>query len=316
MKAAVAVSELDPDQIPERLRPSYYFDFHNHAFSHQRLFLAPKAATVLDVIGRIGAYCRSWLENERGKRTGCRAIEPGPACAADGNFRVVGDGSGVFRPAAIAGRAGDRPGVLMLGRNVRVLGASFLLGGGDIAIGSGSSLLPGSCIAGPAIVGPENEIRPGGFFRGNVISGKKCTFRGEVKNTVFLDYADFPHPSYVGDSLMGYGSHFGNGATTSNYGLFNGMFTQRERGSIVIELEGRAYDTGMRKLGAIVGDHGQVGCGTVTDPGVFCGPRTLIYPLCRISKGFYGPDQIIKNKPMQKGILETTALERPARDCI
>ena len=309
MKAVLSVNELDLGQIPEPITPSCYFNFLSHAFAHQAIFQGPDAATVFHVIRRIGTYCQSWLDNESKQMAKYRTLEVGPACVAEGKFRVLGGGGGVFKPAGIVGRAHGRPGTLMLGRNVRVLGATFLLEGGDIYIGSDSSLLPGSCIGGPAVLGPENEIRPGGFFRGNVITGKSCTFRGEAKNSVFLDCADFPHPSYVGDSLMGYGSHFGNGATTSNYGLFNAMFPHKEPATLVVEIAGQVYDTGMRKLGAIIGDRGQVGCGSVTDPGVFCGPRTLIYPLCRIRKGFYGPDQIIKNKPLQKGVLEITPLE-------
>jgi NDP-sugar pyrophosphorylase family protein len=157
-------------------------------------------------------------------------------------------------------------------------------------------------------LGPDNDVRHGVFFRRNIISGKGCIFRGEVKNAVFMDKTNFPHPSYVGDSVLGYHTHFGNQATTANLGIFEGMREDKKFKNLALSLDGVSYDTGSAKMGIILGDFSQVGCNSVSDPGTLLGPRTIAYSLSRINKGFYGPDAIIKNKPMEKGTIEVTNL--------
>jgi NDP-sugar pyrophosphorylase family protein len=128
--------------------------------------------------------------------------------------------------------------------------------------------------------------------------------RGELKNTVLLDKANFPHPSYVGDSVCGFMSHFGNQATAANLGIFEGLREGDERKNIVVKAGGKSYDLGKPKMGICLGDFSQVGCNSVSDPGTFLGPKTIVYSLTRITKGFYGPNEILKNKPMEHGVVE------------
>lgn len=126
-----------------------------------------------------------------------------------------------------------------------------------------------------------------------------------------MDEANFPYPSYVGDSICGYKTHFGNGATTANLGIYAHV-TGKE--NIKINLKNRLYDLGRAKMGIVLGDYSQVGCNSTSDPGTFLAPRTIVYQLSRINKGFYGPNEILKNKPLEHGVIERVPLKEKGGD--
>ena len=130
----------------------------------------------------------------------------------------------------------------------------------------------------------------------------------EMKNTVLMNKANFPHPSYLGDSICGYMAHFGNQATTANLGIYEGLRETAKRHSLKIRFGGKTYDLGTPKMGVVMGDYCQVGCNCATDPGTFLKPYTIAYTLTRIAKGFYGPNEILKNKPMAHGVIERSPL--------
>ena len=120
-----------------------------------------------------------------------------------------------------------------------------------------------------------------------------------------MDECEFPHPSYLGDSICGYHTHFGNQATTANLGIYSAVFGKK---NVTIVDDDVLYDLGRPKIGMILGDYSQVGCNSVSDPGVFLGPNTIVYQLSRINKGFYGPGEVLKNKPMENRIIERSPL--------
>lgn len=122
-----------------------------------------------------------------------------------------------------------------------------------------------------------------------------------------MNNANFPHPSYVGDSICGYGTHFGNQATTANLGIYAMVVGKT---NVTIKLDGKTYDLGRPKIGIILGDGSQVGCNSVSDPGAFLAPYTIVYQLSRINRGFYGPFEILKNKPLEKNIIERGSLKK------
>jgi UDP-N-acetylglucosamine diphosphorylase / glucose-1-phosphate thymidylyltransferase / UDP-N-acetylgalactosamine diphosphorylase / glucosamine-1-phosphate N-acetyltransferase / galactosamine-1-phosphate N-acetyltransferase len=127
-------------------------------------------------------------------------------------------------------------------------------------------------IIGPAWIGAGTEIRPGAYVRGNVIVGENCVLGNacEFKTCLLMDGVQVPHFSYVGDSILGNGAHFGAGVVCSNLRL-----DQKE---ISVRTETRVFETGLRKFGAIVGDHAEVGCNAVLNPGTVLGPRSLVMP--------------------------------------
>jgi UDP-N-acetylglucosamine diphosphorylase / glucose-1-phosphate thymidylyltransferase / UDP-N-acetylgalactosamine diphosphorylase / glucosamine-1-phosphate N-acetyltransferase / galactosamine-1-phosphate N-acetyltransferase len=133
-------------------------------------------------------------------------------------------------------------------------------------------LPPFACIIGPAFIGAGTEIRPGAYIRGNVITGANCVLGNscEFKNALLLDHVQVPHFSYVGDSALGTGSHLGAGVILSNLRL--------DQKPISVRIDGALVETGMRKLGALVGDNAEVGCNAVLQPGTILGRRSLVLP--------------------------------------
>ena len=156
----------------------------------------------------------------------------------------------------------------------------------DVFVGENVSIAPTATLIGPAIICKDTEIRPGAYIRGNVFIGEGCVVGNstELKNSILLDRVQVPHYNYVGDSILGYHSHLGAGSICSNL---------RSDGKDVIVHGESDYPTSLRKVGAFVGDYGDVGCGSVLNPGCVIGPRTSVYPLtsCR---GVYPSDSIVK----------------------
>ena len=131
-------------------------------------------------------------------------------------------------------------------------------------------------IVGPTIIGHKAEIRPGAFIRGNAIIGDGAVIGNstEIKNAIVFDDAQLPHYNYVGDSIIGYKAHMGAGAIASNLRL--------DKKEITLKSEGEDMDSGLRKIGVFLGDHAEVGCGSVLCPGSIVGRETLVYPLSMV----------------------------------
>ncbi|MDE6273905.1 MAG: UDP-N-acetylglucosamine pyrophosphorylase [Clostridiales bacterium] len=143
-------------------------------------------------------------------------------------------------------------------------------------------------IAPPCIICAETEVRTGAYLRGGVLVGKNCVVGNstEIKNAVLFDGVQVPHFNYVGDSILGYRAHMGAGAITSN--------VKADKSPVFITLEGKRYDTGRKKLGAILGDHVEIGCNCVLNPGTVVGKNTSVYPLTML-RGEYPSDSIVKS---------------------
>jgi len=298
--------KLDPADVPEKLKAAYYFDFEAHPFAHSGLFGGRNARSIIDAIAGIEDYLKGALaEAIGGAKVVTRKTQADFPGRCVGKFSVLLEEGAAFVPEFVVGGDSEAA-TLYLASGARLLGANVWLGDGSVAVGEGTMVEPGVGVKGPAIVGRENEIRQGAYLRGSVITGDGCILRGELKNTVIMDKGNFPHPSYLGDSLCGYETHFGNQATSANLGILAVI----ERAPIVMEVDGRQYDLGRPKVGIIMGDYSQVGCNSVSDPATFLAPWTIVYQLTRLNRGFYGPAELIKNKPMEHGVIERTPLRR------
>lgn len=139
----------------------------------------------------------------------------------------------------------------------------------------------------PAIIDSNTEIRPGAYLRGNVIVGKNCVIGNstELKDSILLNNVQVPHYNYVGNSLLGNRAHMGAGSICSNL--------KSDQKQVVIHGE-QSFETGMRKLGAILGDHADIGCGCVLNPGTVIGKNTSVYPLTSV-RGVIGENKIVKS---------------------
>ncbi len=142
----------------------------------------------------------------------------------------------------------------------------------NVLIGQNVTIHPSADINGPAVIGHGTEIRPGAYLRGNVITGSNCVIgnSSELKNCILLGNVQVPHYNYVGDSILGNHSHMGAGSICSNL---------KADGKNVVIHGKESYDTGLRKVGAFLGDGADVGCGCVLNPGVIIGKGTSVYPL-------------------------------------
>lgn len=144
-----------------------------------------------------------------------------------------------------------------------------------VFIGKNVKIYPNVTIEPPAIIGEGTEIRPGAFIRGSVITGKNCVIGNstELKNCVLLDNVQVPHYNYVGDSILGNFAHMGAGSICSNL---------KADGKTVVIHSDKDYETGLRKIGGILADYADIGCGCVINPGTVIGKNTSVYPLTSI----------------------------------
>ena len=159
--------------------------------------------------------------------------------------------------------------------------------GEDVWVHKSATVVPSAVLLGPVIVGPDSFIGHSAFVRNGVLIGANCTVGTsvEIKNSIVFDNVDLAHFNYVGDSILGYGSHLGGGAITSNLRLDEKNVIVR--GSVSV-------DTGLIKVGAMVGDHVQIGCNVVLNPGTVIGRNAVVYPLVSV-KGTVAPGSIVKS---------------------
>ena len=141
----------------------------------------------------------------------------------------------------------------------------------------------------PCIIDENAEIRQCAFIRGSVIVGKSCVVgnSSEVKNSILFDSVQVPHFNYVGDSILGFKSHLGAGAVTSN--------VKSDKSNVSVVRDGEKIVTTRKKLGAMVGDGVEVGCGAVLCPGTIIGKDTTVYPLSLV-RGYVPAKSIYKDK--------------------
>ena len=142
-------------------------------------------------------------------------------------------------------------------------------------------------IDGPCIIGANTEVRHCAFIRGNVLVGENCVVGNscELKNVILFDNVQTPHYNYVGDSILGYKAHMGAGSITSNF--------RADKQEIKIH-DVEDIETGLRKMGAILGDFVEVGCNAVLNPGTIVGRNSIIYPTSCV-RGIVKENSIITN---------------------
>ena len=149
--------------------------------------------------------------------------------------------------------------------------------GDQVWIAKTAKIYPNTYIAGPTIIGPETEVRPGAFIRGSALVGAGCVVGNstELKNCILFDKVQVPHYNYVGDSILGNYAHLGAGCICSN--------VKTDKSPVVVHgYDGTNYPTGLKKFGAILGDHADVGCNSVLCPGTVLFPYANIYPISRV----------------------------------
>lgn len=158
---------------------------------------------------------------------------------------------------------------------------------GPVRLGAGTVVEAGAVLEGPLWLGDNCTVRAGALVRPNVIAGDHAVlgFSCEFKHCLLHHGANAYHLAYVGDSILGAGAHLGAGVVLSNRRL--------DTGPVRVRTPLGEFDTGLDKLGAILGDRAEVGCGCVLNPGALVGPRAVLYPLSSW-RGYLPPDHVAK----------------------
>ena len=150
-----------------------------------------------------------------------------------------------------------------------------------------ATVAPTAFLGAPCIIGAGTEVRHCAFVRGSALVGENCVVGNsvELKNVILFDNVQVPHYNYVGDSILGYKSHMGAGSLTSN--------VKSDKTLVVVKSGSEEMPTGLKKFGAMLGDHVEVGCNSVLNPGTVIGPNTIIYPTSCV-RGVVPPGSIWK----------------------
>ncbi len=159
----------------------------------------------------------------------------------------------------------------------------------NVWIARSATVYPSACINGPAIIDEEAQIRHCAFIRGSAIVGKGAVVGNstELKNVILFNKVQVPHYNYVGDSILGYKAHMGAGSITSN--------VKSDKTLVVVRAGDEKLETGLKKFGAMLGDHVEVGCNSVLNPGTVIGKQTNVYPTSMV-RGFIPACSIYKKQ--------------------
>lgn len=151
------------------------------------------------------------------------------------------------------------------------LGEDYRKIGEDVWVHRTATVAPTAFIDGPCIVGAGSEVRHCAYIRGSALIGENCVVGNstELKNVILFDNVQVPHYNYVGDSILGYKAHMGAGAVTSN--------VRGDRGLVTVRTEPPIF-TGIKKVGAMLGDYAEIGCNSVLNPGTVVGRNSQVYP--------------------------------------
>ena len=151
-----------------------------------------------------------------------------------------------------------------------------------------ATVAPTAYLGAPCIIGAGTEIRHCAFVRGSALVGENCVVGNsvELKNVILFDSVQVPHYNYVGDSILGYKSHMGAGAVTSN--------VKSDKTLVTVKDGNERIETGLKKFGAMLGDHVEVGCNSVLNPGTVIGRHSNVYPTSCV-RGVVPENSIWKN---------------------
>jgi len=160
--------------------------------------------------------------------------------------------------------------------------------GDNVWIAKSATVFDSAYINGPAIIGPNTEVRHCAFIRGSALVGAGCVVGNsvELKNVILFDNVQVPHYNYVGDSILGFKSHMGAGSITSN--------VKSDKTLVTVHASDEHIETGLKKFGAMLGDRVEVGCNSVLNPGTIIGKDCNVYPLSMV-RGFVPARSIYKH---------------------
>lgn len=157
-------------------------------------------------------------------------------------------------------------------------------------VAKSANVFDSAYLGAPCIIDEEAEIRQCAFIRGSAVVGKGAVVGNstELKNVILFDMVQVPHYNYIGDSILGYRAHMGAGSITSNVKSDKTLVTVKDHHT------GEQIETGIKKIGAMLGDFVEVGCNSVLNPGTVIGRESNIYPLSSV-RGVIPAQHIFKD---------------------
>ena len=167
------------------------------------------------------------------------------------------------------------------------LGEDFRQAAPEVWVHKTATVAPTAYLGAPCIIGAGTEVRHGAVIRGSALVGDGCVVGNsvELKNVILFDGVQTPHYNYVGDSILGYKAHMGAGSITSN--------VKSDKTLVAVRCGSERMETGRKKVGAMLGDHVEIGCNSVLNPGTVVGRNSRVYPLSSV-RGTVPADSIYK----------------------
>jgi NDP-sugar pyrophosphorylase family protein len=237
-----------------------------------------QAIDIVSILEGLGPYLTSWLSDSalvayqwhNGNSQGGASSVSGRTIDTNERSQVIhsAEDAALFQPETIFGGHSlvveeEDTHRLFVGPEAKILGGNFDLSKGSIFIGKGSTIEPGVYVKGPCVIGEQCELRFGAYIRGDVLLGDNVCVRCEMKHSIVMDNGEFCHPGYLGDSICGFGSHFGCQALTANLPLMGSTVVI----SCIDDMgQNLLVDLQRRKLGSFMGDFCQFGCNSVSEP--------------------------------------------------
>lgn len=263
------------------LSHEHFFDLKT--FEHRELF--QDSERVWDALSRLSSYIDAHLVPNVGE-LGCFR-RPLPETVIFWQGRLWREGFDVLGGDATKGTLQVRiEGAIVT--DATIVYAGGVIWDDSVYLGPGVVVEPGALIKGPSIIGARTEIRQGAYIRGKCLTGSACVVghTTEMKSSIMLNGAKAGHFAYIGDSILGASSNLGAGTKLANLKLSGS--------TVVVSVRGQSIDTGLRKLGAILGDGVEIGCNAVTNPGTILGTGSQVWPLASVAPGYYGPGTVLR----------------------
>ena len=178
---------------------------------------------------------------------------------------------------------------LIISLGEKLDGSVYERRGENVWVAKSAKVAPTAFLGSPCIIGEHTEVRHCPFIRGSALVGNSCVIGNsvELKNVIIFDNTQVPHYNYVGDSILGYHSHMGAGSITSN--------VKSDKTNVLIKSETESLETGLKKVGAFLGDYVEIGCNSVLNPGTVIGRNSTVYPLSMV-RGVVPSGSIYKKK--------------------
>jgi carbonic anhydrase/acetyltransferase-like protein (isoleucine patch superfamily) len=251
--------------------PEDFFDLQE--YGHQELFQPD--APVWTILDRLPAYLASFFKGTWPLASHAGMVEK-PLIIVNNTVR----NDLAVRPSGakntVQAFEGDSP----LEDAAIIMPGAYLFDD-KIIIGARTVVEPGALIKGPTILGADTEVRQGAYLRGNCLIGNRCVVghTTEIRSSIMLDGSKAGHFAYIGDSILGRSVNLGAGTKLANLKMIPG--------AVVIAINRKYYNTGRRKLGAILGDRTETGCNSVTSPGTLMKPGSIVYSGVSVPGGYY-----------------------------